>query len=61
MLSKYSDASDSALYAKGSIASCLETQVVSGRADGTLSPKSYITRAEVAAIMQRMLKKSELI
>ncbi|RRJ67862.1 hypothetical protein EHV15_30640 [Paenibacillus oralis] len=39
----------------------LEAGVVTGRSGTELAPKSHITRAEVAAIVQRLLQKSDLI
>ncbi len=61
LLSGYGDDTDITNYARDTIAACLETGVVLGRDNGTIAPGSYITRAEVAVIVQRLLKKSELI
>ncbi|MFE6078870.1 hypothetical protein ACFVQB_30930 [Paenibacillus sp. NPDC057886] len=35
--------------------------MITGRNDGKLAPGASITRAEVAAIIQRLMKKSGLI
>jgi hypothetical protein len=60
-ISSYADGASSSKYAKEGIASCLKTGVVSGKSSSKLAPKAYITRAEVAVIIERMLEKSELI
>lgn len=57
----YSDAADASKWAQSSITDCLQSGVVTGRNGSSLAPKAFITRAEVAAIVQRLLKKSELI
>ena len=61
VLSKYKDASEISDYAKQSVAACIETGVVQGRPNNMVASKDFITRAEVAAIVQRMLQKSGLI
>jgi hypothetical protein len=57
----YTDSTDIAKYAKSSIATCIKTGIISGRGEEKLAPKDDITRAEVATIVQKMLKKAELI
>ena len=61
LLLGYADAKDVANYAKASIGACIKTGIVSGRSGKELAPKEYITRAEVATIVQKLLKKAELI
>ena len=61
LLGSYADASVASGYAKSSIAACLRTGVVTGKSGNTIAPKDYITRAEVAVIVQRLLQKSNLI
>ncbi|QGQ99931.1 hypothetical protein EHS13_02800 [Paenibacillus psychroresistens] len=61
LLSPFTDASNASEWAKKSIADCLQAGIVAGRNGTQLAPKAYISRAEVAAIMQRLLQKSELI
>ena len=61
VLSKYKDASEISDYAKQNVAACIETGVVQGRPNNMVASKDFITRAEVAAIVQRMLQKSGLI
>ncbi|WP_419822860.1 S-layer homology domain-containing protein [Anoxybacterium hadale] len=61
LLEAYSDRAGVSAYAKDSIAQCIKTGVVSGRENNTLAPKALVTRAEVAAMAERLLQKSELI
>ncbi|MFC5471282.1 S-layer homology domain-containing protein, partial [Cohnella suwonensis] len=61
LLSPFADANNASEWAKNGIADCLQVGIVSGRSGTVLAPKAYITRAEVAAIVQRLLQKSELI
>ena len=61
LLAGYHDADQSSEYATTGIADCLKTSVILGRSDGMIAPKEYITRAEVATIIQRLLQKSDLI
>lgn len=61
LLSKYTDASGVSEYAKGNIAACIDTGVILGRPNNTVASKDFITRAEVAVIIERMLQKSNLI
>ncbi|WP_169834459.1 InlB B-repeat-containing protein [Paenibacillus donghaensis] len=61
ILHPYTDAANVSSWASGSIADVLEAGIVSGRSNAELAPKAYITRAEVAAIVQRLLQKSGLI
>jgi hypothetical protein len=56
ILSKYTDASYAEQYAKTAIASCIAAKIAPGRSDIPIVPKDFITRAEVAAILQRLLK-----
>jgi len=61
LLASYTDSANASDYAKTSIAACLKTGVVTGRSNSTVAPKENITRAEVAVIVQRLLKDSKLI
>lgn len=61
LFEKYSDGAVASAYAKSSIAACLKTGIVTGRGSNTIAPKYYITRAEVAVIVQSLLQKSNLI
>lgn len=61
LLSSFTDSKDIADYAKDTVALCVKFGVVSGRVDNKIASKSNITRAEVAAIIQRLLKNADLI
>lgn len=61
LLSAYTDASKISGYAKNSAAICLTAGIVNGTSSTSIDPKDYVTRAEVAAMMQRLLQKSDLI
>ncbi|GAA0133766.1 hypothetical protein YSY43_06060 [Paenibacillus sp. YSY-4.3] len=61
VLSPYGDAQNTSAWAQASLVNCLQAGIVSGRSSTELAAKSYITRAEVAAIVQRLLQKSDLI
>lgn len=61
LLDGYSDLSQASDYAKPGIAACLKTGVITGKSSDTVAPKDYITRAEVAVIVRRLLQKSDLI
>ncbi len=57
----FTDVDKASDYAKNAIAACVGSGVVSGRSDKLIAPKDSITRAEVAVIVQRLLRKSGLI
>ena len=61
LLENYIDAEKSADYAKNSIAACIKTGIVVGRASNLIAPKDFITRAEAVVIVRRLLQKSGLI
>ncbi len=61
LLAGYSDTSNISSYAKDSIAACLNAGIVTGKTAITIAPKNNITRAEVAVIVERLLKQSDLI
>jgi hypothetical protein len=61
LLKEFTDGDSSSDYATQSIAACIKTGVISGRSGRQLAPKATITRAEIAAIVRRLLQKSELI
>ena len=61
ILSSYTDGASVSSYAKTAAALCIKTGVVTGSTTTTLSPKAYVTRAEVAVMVQRLLHKSGLI
>jgi len=57
----FTDASDASAWAADGIASSVQAGIINGRSRLQLAPKAFITRAEVAAIVQRLLQKSDLI
>ncbi|MDP4092783.1 MAG: Ig-like domain-containing protein [Bacillota bacterium] len=61
LLARYTDGYDVSQYAKTSAALCIKTGIVTGSSKTTVSPKAYVTRAEVALMVQRLLQKSGLI
>ncbi|KAF5066547.1 S-layer homology domain protein [anaerobic digester metagenome] len=61
ILNAFSDAQDVSNYAKKSLGVCLKHDIISGTGNGYLSPKNDVTRAEVAVILEKLLKKSNLI
>ena len=61
LLSKYSDASSVADWAKQGVNDSLRAGIISGRGNALLAPKAQISRAEVAVIIQRLLRQSDLI
>ncbi len=61
LLAKYEDGNAVSDYAKAGLAACVKSGVVKGSSASTLSPKAYVTRAEVAVMVQHLLEKSGLI
>jgi len=61
ILAKYTDAVAVSDYAKLGVAACVNDGIITGTSDSTLSPKAYVTRAEVAVMIQQLLEKSGLI
>ena len=61
VLNPYGDASKVAKWAQNGVAGSVQAGIVTGRSADTLAPKANMTRAEVAAIIQRLLQKSGLI
>ncbi|RAV21528.1 S-layer homology domain-containing protein [Paenibacillus contaminans] len=60
-LQPFEDAAEISGWAKGGVADSVQAGVVSGRTENQLAPQAYLTRAEVAAMVQKLLQKSELI
>lgn len=60
LLSGFKDADRSSEYARHSIAVCVKTGIISG-GSGMLDPKDFITRAQVAVIVRKLLQYSNLI
>ena len=61
ILESYKDSGEISEWARESAAICIKAGVISGKGDQGLKPRDSITRAEVAVIVQRLLKSSELI
>ena len=61
VLSPYGDATNASSWAKNGISDCVQAGVIKGVSSTRLAPQANITRAEVAAIAQRLLQKSDLI
>ena len=61
ILSPYTDAAKASTWAQSGIADSIQTGIVTGKSGTILAPKDYITRAEVAVIVKRLLQKSDLI
>lgn len=60
-LGKFADGGQAAQWSRDSIAQAAQAGLVNGRNGGKLEAQANVTRAEVAALIQRLLKKSDLI
>jgi len=60
-LERYSDASDVSNWAKEDVAQLIAAGIIQGNGPEVLSPKTTMTRAEVTALIARMLKVTNLI
>ena len=61
ILAGFADAASVSNYARSSIALCIEAGLVSGKSSSAVAPKEDITRAEVAVIVEKLLRQSDLI
>ncbi|WP_168119535.1 S-layer homology domain-containing protein [Paenibacillus sp. HB172176] len=61
LLSEFEDGDKASEYAAHSIAACLKAGIITGRDDHEVAPAANMTRAEVAVIVERLLKQSGLI
>ncbi len=61
MLDVFRDSDEAADWARGHMAECIGAGIVIGKGNGVIGAKNGITRAEAAAMIQRLLKKSKLI
>ncbi|WP_165452515.1 S-layer homology domain-containing protein [Paenibacillus thalictri] len=61
LLRSFTDADETSNWAISSIADALQAGIVSGKTGTELAPKAYVTRAEVAVMVQKLLQKSDLI
>ncbi|MDR6719232.1 S-layer homology domain-containing protein [Paenibacillus sp. 2003] len=60
-LERYSDAADVSNWAKEDVAQLIAAGIIQGNGPEVLSPKTTMTRAEVTALIARMLKVTHLI
>ncbi len=60
-LDPFVDAANVSAWARSGVAASVQAGIVTGRDEGKLAPKAYITRAEVAVTIQRLLQRSGLI
>lgn len=61
VLSRYKDAADVAAWARADVAQLIAAGIIQGNGPELLSPKAQMTRAEVTALIARMLKETNLI
>ncbi|WP_433944207.1 S-layer homology domain-containing protein [Paenibacillus sp. SN-8-1] len=61
LLQPYADAVYASDWAISSIVDSIQSGVITGRSQTELAPNAYITRAEIAVIIQKLLQKSGLI
>ncbi|MFD2328353.1 S-layer homology domain-containing protein [Cohnella sp. GCM10020058] len=60
-LAEFADSASAGGWSKESIALAAKAGLISGRSGGKLEPKAHVTRAEVATLIERLLKQSDLI
>ncbi|RJX40284.1 hypothetical protein D3P09_13085 [Paenibacillus pinisoli] len=60
-LDSFTDTQEVSEWAREAMAIAVEAKLVTGHKDNRLAPQSYITRAEVATIIRRLLEQSNLI
>lgn len=61
ILRSYKDVTDTSTWAQSGIADSVQSGIISGRSGSKLAPKADMTRAEVAAMIHRLLRQSGLI
>jgi len=61
LFGNFIDSKASSDWAKEYIAKCIKAAIISGKDNKIIAPIDNITRAEVAAIVRRLLQKSNLI
>lgn len=61
LLKSFADEDSISAWARNGIAAGIQAGIISGRGGNELAPKAFITRAEAAVIVQKLLRKSELI
>ncbi len=61
LLVGYADAAQVSFWARNVVADCLQSGLIGGRPGKLIAPKDNLTRAEAAAIVQRLLRRAGLI
>ena len=61
VLRTFADAGDVSGWAAAGAADSVSAGLISGRSGGRIAPQAYVTRAEAATMMQRLLQTSDLI
>lgn len=61
LLDTYLDGAEVSAWARQGVANNLQAGLVSGRGNGELAPRAFITRAEVVRIVEKLLEQSDLI
>jgi len=56
LINHFSDREQISPEAQSAVALCLEHKMMSGNADGTFNPNSYLKRAEISAVLNNVLK-----
>jgi len=56
LVNQFSDKAQISPGAQRAVALCIEYRIMSGNADGTFNPKSYLKRAEISAVLNNVLK-----
>ena len=60
ILGEYSDADEISTYFRKDAAACIKAQIVAGKTNSLIAPKDYLTRAEAAVMVRKLLQKSGL-
>ena len=61
LLDAFKDSGSITDFAKNGAAACIETGIITGRMNNLIAPKEYMTRAETAVAVRRLLEKSGII
>ncbi len=61
MLRSYEDAEHISSWARSSMARSIQAGLITGRSEHALAPQHFMTRAEVALLIERLLEESDLI
>ncbi len=61
LLKSFVDENNISVWARDGIAAAIQAGIVSGRGGKELAPKAFITRAEAAVMVQKLLRESQLI